>query len=39
NGITMPHNQGMIALAKKLGFSIDIQLEEGIVALELPFKN
>ncbi|PWC16959.1 protein acetyltransferase [Brenneria roseae subsp. roseae] len=39
NGITMPHNQGMITLAKKLGFNIDVQLEEGIVALELPLKN
>ncbi|WJV53073.1 bifunctional acetate--CoA ligase family protein/GNAT family N-acetyltransferase [Prodigiosinella aquatilis] len=34
-GITMPHNQGMLTLAKKLGFSLDIQLEEGIVSLEL----
>ncbi|EQB4041544.1 bifunctional acetate--CoA ligase family protein/GNAT family N-acetyltransferase [Cronobacter sakazakii] len=35
NGITMPHNQGMVALARKLGFSVDIQLDEGIVALSL----
>ncbi|MBJ7223835.1 MULTISPECIES: bifunctional acetate--CoA ligase family protein/GNAT family N-acetyltransferase [unclassified Brenneria] len=39
NGITMPHNQGMITLAKKLGFSVDVQLEEGIVTLELPLEN
>ncbi|MFC3394672.1 bifunctional acetate--CoA ligase family protein/GNAT family N-acetyltransferase [Brenneria rubrifaciens] len=39
NGITMPHNQGMITLAKKLGFHIDVQLEEGIVTLELPLKD
>lgn len=35
NGITMPHNQGMIALARKLGFDVDIQLEDGIVTLSL----
>ncbi|MBN3065995.1 bifunctional acetate--CoA ligase family protein/GNAT family N-acetyltransferase [Pectobacterium aquaticum] len=38
-GITMPHNQGMIQLSKKLGFHIDVQLEEGIVTLELPLRN
>lgn len=31
NGITMPNNRGMVALARKLGFNVDIQLEEGIV--------
>lgn len=36
NGITMPGNQGMIALARKLGFAVDIQLEDGIVSLSLP---
>ncbi|MCG8710736.1 bifunctional acetate--CoA ligase family protein/GNAT family N-acetyltransferase [Brenneria sp. 4F2] len=35
NGITMPSNQGMISLAKKMGFTVDVQLEEGIVALTL----
>ncbi|MDK9605275.1 bifunctional acetate--CoA ligase family protein/GNAT family N-acetyltransferase [Lelliottia wanjuensis] len=35
NGITMPHNRGMITLARKLGFDVDIQLGEGIVALSL----
>ena len=39
NGITMPHNQGMIALAKKLGFSVDVQLEDGIVSLHLPLRH
>ena len=38
NGITMPRNQGMITLAKKLGFSVDVQLEDGIVSLRLPLK-
>jgi acetyltransferase len=33
--ITMPSNHGMIALAKKLGFSVELQLEDGIVALSL----
>ncbi|CDL79624.1 bifunctional acetate--CoA ligase family protein/GNAT family N-acetyltransferase [Xenorhabdus cabanillasii] len=33
--ITMPENRNMIRLAKKLGFAIDIQLEEGIVNLVL----
>ena len=35
NGITMPNNRGMIALARKLGFEVDIQLEDGIVGLTL----
>lgn len=35
NGITMPNNRGMITLARKLGFDVDIQLDEGIVALSL----
>ncbi|POU02954.1 protein lysine acetyltransferase [Escherichia sp. ESNIH1] len=36
NGITMPNNRGMVTLARKLGFTVDIQLEEGIVSLTLP---
>lgn len=39
NGITMPHNQGMIALAKKLGFTVDVQLDEGIVTLVLALNT
>lgn len=39
NAITMPSNQGMITLAKKLGFSVDLQLEDGIVTLSLPLKT
>uniref|UniRef100_UPI00398C490B GNAT family N-acetyltransferase n=1 Tax=Salmonella enterica TaxID=28901 RepID=UPI00398C490B len=35
NGITMPNNRGMVALARKLGFQVDIQLEKGIVGLTL----
>ncbi len=36
SGMTMPSNRGMIDLAKRLGFKIDIQLEDGIVNMELP---
>ncbi|MCT4700291.1 protein lysine acetyltransferase [Enterobacteriaceae bacterium H20N1] len=36
NGITMPNNRGMVTLARKLGFEVDIQLEDGIVSLTLP---
>lgn len=39
NGITMPNNRGMIALARKLGFTVDIQLEDGIVALSLMLQE
>jgi acetyltransferase len=28
----MPNNRGMVTLARKLGFDVDIQLDEGIVA-------
>ncbi|NDL63943.1 bifunctional acetate--CoA ligase family protein/GNAT family N-acetyltransferase [Acerihabitans arboris] len=33
--VTMPGNQGMISLAKKLGFAVELRLEDGIVALSL----
>ncbi|WP_312212799.1 GNAT family N-acetyltransferase [Pseudescherichia sp.] len=36
NGITMPNNRGMVTLARKLCFTVDIQLEDGIVSLTLP---
>ncbi|RAU30762.1 GNAT family N-acetyltransferase [Pantoea sp. RIT413] len=36
NGITMPHNSGMITLARKLNFRVNIQLDDGIVTLNLP---
>lgn len=36
NGITMPHNTGMITLARKLHFHVDVQLDDGIVSLHLP---
>ncbi|UTV30025.1 bifunctional acetate--CoA ligase family protein/GNAT family N-acetyltransferase [Photobacterium atrarenae] len=37
-GMTMPSNRGMIMLAQKVGFSIDIQMEDGIVEMMLPLK-
>ncbi|NIF21085.1 MULTISPECIES: bifunctional acetate--CoA ligase family protein/GNAT family N-acetyltransferase [Pantoea] len=39
NGITMLHNNGMIALARKLNFSVGIQIDEGIVSLNLPLQT
>ncbi|WP_312980370.1 GNAT family N-acetyltransferase [Atlantibacter sp.] len=39
NGITMPNNRGMVALARKLGFAVDIQLEDGIVGLTLALNK
>lgn len=39
NGITMPGNKGMVTLARKLGFAVDVQLEEGIVGLSLPLQS
>lgn len=38
NGITMPNNQGMITLARKLDFRIERQLDEGIVTLQLALQ-
>lgn len=35
NGMTMPSNTGMIGLARKVGFSIDVQLQDGIVEMDL----
>ncbi|WP_261642779.1 bifunctional acetate--CoA ligase family protein/GNAT family N-acetyltransferase [Erwinia mallotivora] len=39
NGITMPGNRGMITLARKLNFAVDVQLEDGIVSLSLPLSG
>ncbi|HDO1330827.1 TPA: bifunctional acetate--CoA ligase family protein/GNAT family N-acetyltransferase [Aeromonas veronii] len=36
SGMTMPSNRGMVNLAKRLGFKIDVQMEEGVVNMELP---
>ncbi len=34
-GMTMPSNSGMITLAQKVGFHIDVQLEDGVVEMML----
>ncbi|SMY34773.1 bifunctional acetate--CoA ligase family protein/GNAT family N-acetyltransferase [Photobacterium andalusiense] len=34
-GMTMPTNRGMITLAQKMGFSIDVQLADGVVEMLL----
>ncbi len=39
NGITMPGNTRMTALARKLGFAVETQLEDGIVSLSLALQN
>ncbi|QWL68261.1 hypothetical protein HQ398_20385 [Aeromonas jandaei] len=36
SGMTMPSNRGMVTLAKRLGFTIDVQMEEGVVNMALP---
>ncbi|MBD8109319.1 bifunctional acetate--CoA ligase family protein/GNAT family N-acetyltransferase [Erwinia persicina] len=39
NGITMPNNRGMVTLARKLGFAVDVQMEDGIVGLSLHLQS
>ncbi len=39
NEITMPGNKGMVTLARKLGFAVEVYLEEGIVVLSLPLQS
>lgn len=34
-GMTMPNNRSMIMLAQKMGFHVDIQMEDGVVEMEL----
>ncbi|MBW3807844.1 hypothetical protein GL273_18930 [Aeromonas jandaei] len=36
SGMTMPSNRGMVTLARRLGFTIDVQMEEGVVNMALP---
>ncbi|OXY80327.1 bifunctional acetate--CoA ligase family protein/GNAT family N-acetyltransferase [Oceanimonas doudoroffii] len=38
SGMTMPSNRGMVTLARKLGFRVKMQLEEGIAELKLPLE-
>ncbi|OBU37488.1 GNAT family N-acetyltransferase [Photobacterium phosphoreum] len=37
-GMTMPSNRGMITLAQKMGFEIDVQLADGVVDMILRLK-
>lgn len=37
-GMTMPTNRGMITLAQKMGFEIDVQLADGVVDMLLTLK-
>ncbi|PSW60599.1 protein acetyltransferase [Photobacterium kishitanii] len=37
-GMTMPSNRGMITLAQKMGFEIDVQIADGVVDMLLPLK-
>ncbi|MCW1834543.1 bifunctional acetate--CoA ligase family protein/GNAT family N-acetyltransferase [Pantoea ananatis] len=39
NGITMPGNRGMVTLAKKLNFDVDVQMDDGIVSLKLLLQD
>ncbi|GGB50314.1 acetyltransferase [Oceanisphaera marina] len=39
SGITMPNNRGMITLARKFGFKVKIQLEDGIAELKLQLEK
>ncbi|CAH0529632.1 bifunctional acetate--CoA ligase family protein/GNAT family N-acetyltransferase [Vibrio hippocampi] len=38
-GMTMPNNSGMLALAKSLGFEIDISFEDGTADMRLTLEN
>ncbi|GAM58409.1 protein acetyltransferase [Vibrio ishigakensis] len=37
-GVTMPTNRGMIGLAKALGFSVEVDFEEGMAEMRLPLR-
>ncbi|SDG99982.1 acetyltransferase [Vibrio xiamenensis] len=39
SGMTMPSNAGMLGLAKKMGFKVDIQFEDGIADMVLPLNS
>lgn len=38
-GMTMPTNRGMLTLAQKLGFSLDVQFEDGVADMVLPLNR
>ncbi|WP_070966378.1 bifunctional acetate--CoA ligase family protein/GNAT family N-acetyltransferase [Vibrio sonorensis] len=39
SGMTMPTNRGMLTLAQKLGFKLDIQFEDGVADMVLPLRQ
>ncbi|WP_367989780.1 GNAT family N-acetyltransferase [Vibrio sp. NTOU-M3] len=38
SGMTMPNNRGMLTLAQKMGFQLDIQFEDGVADMVLPLQ-
>jgi len=39
SGMTMPTNRGMLMLAQKLGFELDVQFEDGVADMRLPLNE
>lgn len=39
SGITMPSNQGMLALARKFGFEVEVYFDDGVAEMHLPLKE
>ena len=39
SGMTMPTNSGMLGLARKMGFKVDIHFEDGIADMVLPLTD
>ncbi|AIW21373.1 bifunctional acetate--CoA ligase family protein/GNAT family N-acetyltransferase [Vibrio coralliilyticus] len=39
SGMTMPTNRGMLMLAQKLGFKLDVQFEDGVADMVLPLNE
>lgn len=39
SGMTMPANRGMLMLAQKMGFKLDVQFEDGVADMVLPLNE
>ncbi len=39
SGMTMPTNRGMLMLAQKMGFKLDVQFEDGVADMVLPLNE
>jgi acetyltransferase len=39
SGMTMPTNRGMLMLAQKMGFTLDVQFEDGVADMVLPLND